>query len=63
MTTRYAKTILDEVGIDSMINADKPDGMDRPELPVRREDAHEAGEALHRRHYWPSRVTALIARH
>ena len=49
-----AKAILNEVGIDSMIRADNPAGPYRGisgvELLVSLEDAHEASEALHRRH-------------
>jgi hypothetical protein len=54
MDAEIAKDILDEVGIDSMIRADKPAGLYRGisgvELLVSLEDAHEASEALHRRH-------------
>jgi hypothetical protein len=51
-----AKGILDEVGINSLIRANNPSGgMDRGisgvELLVSLENAHEASEALHRRHW------------
>ena len=52
---QVAKGILDEVGIDSLIRADDPGRMYRGisgvELLVSLEDAHEASEALHRRHW------------
>jgi hypothetical protein len=57
-----AKAILNEVGIDSMIDAGKPGGMYPTELLVRLEDVHEAGEALHRRHRLPASLTLRTQR-
>jgi hypothetical protein len=55
---QIAKDILDDVGIDSTITANQAGGMylERTgvELLVSFEDAHEASEALHRRHRLPT---------
>jgi hypothetical protein len=52
------KSILDDVGIDSVIRADTSSenyrAINGAELLVEREDVHEASEALHRRHRWPT---------
>jgi Putative prokaryotic signal transducing protein len=51
---QVAQGILDEVGIESMIQADNAGGMypalSGAQLLVRVEDAPRAGEALNRRH-------------
>jgi hypothetical protein len=55
---QIVKSILDDVGIDSVIRADTSSenyrAISGAELLVEREDIHEASEALHRRHRWPT---------